>query len=390
MEEPTSKRIEKLIIEIAKEHNISLPEPSKEVSERVPYAGGLVGSPPKGLVEGISILDFSSFYPNLIISFNLSPETVNIDKTGIEFNFDREGLFPLAIKSLKEKRKDIDQKLLENPDSFELKQEKIALKAEMASFYGLLAYLGFKWHNRLLASKITDLGREILSFAIGKAKEKYSVMYYDTDSIFCQCSKDKGERLARKLTEEVKKYVMVKYRVPDSTLVLRMQEYCERILFFGVSKSYVKLSGDKVGFVGIQRKSMSRFEQRFTEILYEMAVRKIPRSEIEAFIERERANFRRAPLEEIAFRGMVRDAEYKVDTPLVRAVKNSREQFKAGDQIKWLWVKGEPNVVGWDKENPENIVVDWQRMEGLAIDGYVKGLFEVLYLNEKSAQRTLF
>ena len=40
-----------------------------------PYAGGLVLSPKPGLHDNIAVLDFKSMYPNIMIRYNLSPDT---------------------------------------------------------------------------------------------------------------------------------------------------------------------------------------------------------------------------------------------------------------------------------------------------------------------------
>jgi DNA polymerase elongation subunit (family B) len=124
------------------------------------------------------------------------------------------------------------------------------------------------------------------------------------------------------------------------------------------------------------------------------AILKTPRKEIEAMVVREKSNFRRAPLNDIAMVGTVRDAEYKVETPLVRAVRYAKEQgekVKPGDSIRWLWVKGPQNVVGWKERVPEDMVVDYERMEELQINGLVKDLFKILYPGgERTMQKTLF
>lgn len=387
--------IEQLVTRIAKEKGIPLPEPSKEGEERVSFPGGLVETkPPSGLVEGVCTLDYASFYPNIILSFNLSPE-VSLKDRKVRFSFEREGLFPMAIRSLMISRKEIDRKLKENPGSVELQEEKASIKAGMASFYGVLANPYFKWHSVLLASKITELGREILSFTIERAREKgFNVVYYDTDSVLVQCPREKGEALAKELTSDVRRYLKEKYAIPDCTLTLRFQDYAERVLFFGVSKNYVKLVEGRPGFVGVFRKNMSQFELRFTEMLYSAAVLKISRKEMERFVERERENFRKAPLSDIAMVGTVRSGEYKVDTPLVRAVRYAKERgekVKAGDSIRWLWVKGPQNVVGWKEKVPEDIVVDYERLEDLQISRLVKELFNILYpSSEERKQKTLF
>ena len=41
----------------------------------IPYTGGLVLSPKPGFHENIAVLDFKSMYPNIMITYNLSPDT---------------------------------------------------------------------------------------------------------------------------------------------------------------------------------------------------------------------------------------------------------------------------------------------------------------------------
>src|SRR3989337_4015270 len=40
-----------------------------------PYTGGIVLKPQAGLHENIAVLDFKSMYPNIMIAYNLSPDT---------------------------------------------------------------------------------------------------------------------------------------------------------------------------------------------------------------------------------------------------------------------------------------------------------------------------
>ena len=49
--------------------------PDESSNTIIPYAGGLVLSPKPGLHENIAVLDFKSMYPNIMITYNLSPDT---------------------------------------------------------------------------------------------------------------------------------------------------------------------------------------------------------------------------------------------------------------------------------------------------------------------------
>jgi DNA polymerase I len=49
--------------------------PKRVVQPYRPYAGGIVLKPQAGLHENIAVLDFKSMYPNIMIAYNLSPDT---------------------------------------------------------------------------------------------------------------------------------------------------------------------------------------------------------------------------------------------------------------------------------------------------------------------------
>jgi DNA polymerase I len=49
--------------------------PKRVEQPYAPYAGGLVLAPKSGLHENIAVLDFKSMYPNIMITYNLSPDT---------------------------------------------------------------------------------------------------------------------------------------------------------------------------------------------------------------------------------------------------------------------------------------------------------------------------
>ena len=49
--------------------------PQRVEQPYIPYVGGLVLAPKPGLHENIAVLDFKSMYPNIMITYNLSPDT---------------------------------------------------------------------------------------------------------------------------------------------------------------------------------------------------------------------------------------------------------------------------------------------------------------------------
>jgi DNA polymerase elongation subunit (family B) len=177
------------------------------------FKGGLVLDPIRGLHDDVYLMDTSSMYPTIIINYNLSPETVNCLCCKYELEsahlFDeeflndfihlhekgankywickrRKGLFSRILKNLTEKR------LQYKREGKEL--ESLAMKIIINSGYGVFGYPDFKYYDPSIAEIITALGRQTLSNIIEIAEEmKFTVLYGDSDSIFCNDIKNKQE-----------------------------------------------------------------------------------------------------------------------------------------------------------------------------------------------------
>jgi len=70
----SSVLIDTMALRLAKKNGYVLPSISEEVKDRR-YVGAIVFQPPTGIIEDVAEYDMSRYYPSLIISFNLSPET---------------------------------------------------------------------------------------------------------------------------------------------------------------------------------------------------------------------------------------------------------------------------------------------------------------------------
>jgi len=69
----TSIVIDTLLLRLAKREGVVLPT-SVDRDEN-PIRGAIVLNPPSGRYENVAVLDMSRYYPSIIISFNVSPET---------------------------------------------------------------------------------------------------------------------------------------------------------------------------------------------------------------------------------------------------------------------------------------------------------------------------
>ena len=160
------------------------------------YTGGFVYSPEPGLYEDIALLDFKSLYPTVMVSHNISPETLDlegcdeefeVEEFGYSFCQDFQGFFPELIEGLITERTEIKKKLgdAEGSELKSLDSRQRALKILANSFYGYLGYDGARWYSKESAEATTYLGRKYIQEAVEKAEENgFDVVYGDTDSLF--------------------------------------------------------------------------------------------------------------------------------------------------------------------------------------------------------------
>jgi len=174
------------------------------------YSGGFVYTPEAGLHDNIALLDFKSLYPTVMVSHNISPDTLNLEECEDRFTLedfdydfcqDEQGFFPELVEELVKDRSEIKQKINEleedSPDYKSLDNRQKAEKILANSFYGYLGYSGARWYSRECAEATTYLGREYINDTIGIAEEMgFEVVYGDTDSVFLR-----GEDIQERMDE---------------------------------------------------------------------------------------------------------------------------------------------------------------------------------------------
>jgi len=220
----TSQMVEDLLLKEAHSRGMIAPNKPKEgeIQERSinPIKGAFVKEPISGLHEDIAVLDFASLYPSIIISHNLSPETLNCKHIeckeknstpdGTWFCMKQKGLFPEILASMLKKRlvlkKEYKRKKKEEGiDDKILFAKQWALKIILNSVYGYLAYARARWYSRECASATTALARGYIQATIKKAEDEgFKVLYGDTDSTFLLMNK-KNKKDVEEFSEKVNK-----------------------------------------------------------------------------------------------------------------------------------------------------------------------------------------
>ena len=212
----SSQMVEYLLLKHSYRKNYLAPNrPSEEEYKRRVreyYEGGYVKEPIKGVHENIVSMDFRSLYPSIIITYNISPDTIDCgccegksEKIlGHWFCKRRRGLIPEVLHKLLKRRREIKEELKNTDPSSPhyklLDYEQKSLKVLANSHYGYLAYPRARWYCKECAEVVTYLGRMYIQRTIEEAeKYRFKVIYADTDGLYATMEgvKSKEELLKR-------------------------------------------------------------------------------------------------------------------------------------------------------------------------------------------------
>ncbi len=161
-------------------------------------SGGYVKDPVKGLHENIVYFDFRSLYPSIIISKNVSPDTL-VDECspekchispegGYMFLKEPPGFVPSIIGNILTERVRLKTMMKESTDDEEkkiLNVQQEALKRLANSMYGVYGYSRFRWYRLECADAITAWGRDYIKKTMEKSEKfGFKPVYADTDGFY--------------------------------------------------------------------------------------------------------------------------------------------------------------------------------------------------------------
>ena len=211
--------------------------PIAEEKFKSDYPGGYVKPPHVGLHEWVVSFDLNSLYPNIIVQWNMSPETIidnvreNIDPdkclagyenpnpdhalaaNGVYFRKDKQGVLPKIIVDYYNERKAVkklmlasqqEKETIDKNNKIELyrverdiaryENQQMAIKILLNSLYGALGNKYFRYFDLRVAEGITLTGQTVIRWAersvnefmnkiVGTNNKDY-VIAIDTDSVY--------------------------------------------------------------------------------------------------------------------------------------------------------------------------------------------------------------
>jgi DNA polymerase elongation subunit (family B) len=205
--------------------------PYKTDKTKTSFAGGYVKEPYVGSHDWVCSFDLNSLYPNILVQWNMSAETVvdgfvngisvekaldniipDFDKnyalapSGVCFKKNVEGVIPRIIRQYYEDRVTVKQRMLEAQKEYQkyptkkleneidtLNNHQMAIKILMNSLYGALGNKYFRYFDQRVAESVTLTGQLAIQWAekamnaeMNKifGTNKDYVIAIDTDSLY--------------------------------------------------------------------------------------------------------------------------------------------------------------------------------------------------------------
>jgi DNA polymerase I len=346
------------------------------------YEGAFVIEPARGLHEDVVCLDFASMYPSIMISYNISPDTLSncedcyvAPEVGHKFKKQPDGFFKRILQMLIERRKEIKKtmKLVEY-DSAEYKLldiKQTTLKVLTNSFYGYTGWNLARWYCRECAEATTAWGRHFIKTSARIAEEMgFKVLYGDTDSIFV-----KKDNLG---VEELKKEVkgLIKRLSGEMPVQIEIEDFY-KTTFFVEKKRYAGLTYDGriiIKGLEVRRGDWCELAKKVQRDVIETILRdKNPERAAEYIrdIIREIKNGK-VPLEDyVIYKGLTRKpSKYESVQAHVKAAMKAAKKgiaYQVGSKIGFVVTKGSGNI--GDRAFPFDLIDDFDGETFVDLEG---------------------
>ncbi len=320
-----------------------------------PYTGGLVLKPKPGLHDNIAVLDFKSMYPNIMIRYNLSPDTYVAPEepeppSGVyetpevkhRFRKAPPGFYKEALTFLIEVRNKIRAQMKTlSPSTVEysiLDARQKAVKIITNATYGYAGWIGARWYIKPVAEAASAWGRHSILSATHLAEEKgLTIIYGDTDSLFLTNDKEKILELQTEINENL-------------GLEVEVSEVYKRIFFTEAKKRYAGLRLDgSLDIVGLEviRGDWAEVAKKVQEHVLEIILKEqSPKNAIDyvhtviAALKQRKVPFR----DLIIWKTLTKPPEeYAVKAPHVEAAKMLKEKgwrLTGGDKVGFVILAG--------------------------------------------------
>ncbi len=317
----------------------------------IPYTGAIVLEPKPGIHNNIAVLDFKSMYPNIMINYNISPDTYIPPEEPdppsgayvapeVNHRFRREppGFYREVLSKLIEARDQVRAELRKldpkSPEYRLLDARQKAIKVITNATYGYAGWIGARWYIKPVAEAVTAWGRHTITNTIKIAENLgLDVIYGDTDSIFIKYEPEKIKKLLKTIKEKL-------------GLEIKPDKIYKRILFTEAKKRYCGLLPDgRLDTVGLEavRGDWANIAKKIQEKILEIILKEQSARKAVEYVHQYIMDLkaRKIPYRDlIIWKTLTKPPEeYEVNAPHVEAAKLLQKEgwtLTVGDKIGYV------------------------------------------------------
>lgn len=260
--------IDGFLLRMGVERGLRFATKQREHGEHKQFAGAWVLEPKvKGIRKNVHCVDFSGMYPSIMISWNLSPDTMVLDvpvngpippgrcrspSTRVGTLAAPLGIVPEALLYLKEQRKYWLKKAASlppgTPEWYDAMRRSNAFKVAMNAFYGGTGSPFCRFHERAVAESTAQNGVWLIQKTIHAAEERTSLraVYGDTDSSMFEgaSSREQVDEFVRWCNAELYPKAVAECGCAANYVEIAYEKEFERVVFvskkryFGVFRHF--------------------------------------------------------------------------------------------------------------------------------------------------------
>jgi DNA polymerase elongation subunit (family B) len=360
--------------------------------------GGLNYRPVTGLHKHVAEIDFFSMYPSIMMTWNISGETVGVEgvktryvpDSGVPITQDVDGLVASVLKPLLYKRLEVKTRLRKLPEDDPLRPVLQSI-ADALKWLGYVSfgYQGYKnnlFGNIAAHEAICAIGREMLVTAIETAQEMgFRVLAANVDSLFVQKEGCRIPQDFQALREEI---------LFRTGLIIEMEGVFDWIIFqpsrlnpfIGAANRYFGKydhGGLKVRGMAQRRSDtpawIANAEREIMQILAQECNADRLADLIPKALEMTRTYFAELDAEQVPIEDLVcqtklsREVEaYKGNSTSAQAARQlaaEGKQVRVGQRVKFIYTHGKKtSIFAWDLEvEPQYALVNKSRYKELLL-----------------------
>jgi DNA polymerase, archaea type len=252
-----SRKIDMLILKQAhldQNYHFKSVERGEEEVEDSKFEGAFVVEPLLGLHRNVYVYDFSSLYPSVMRTLNVSPDTLiegdmyvpeNMiinHPIGTKFRKDYIGIIPKIITMIQDNRNHYKKLMktvpVESEEHKTYDRLQYAWKMYGLSFYGCIGNKHARFYDTRVAESVTLGGqfyiKKIIEYFQQIGEDKVSIVYGDTDSTFVKYRNKIDATLNDKILSNIKRicenYSLKKFNADNSYLEMSFDKGFETFL----------------------------------------------------------------------------------------------------------------------------------------------------------------